>query len=255
MIYVAISNDVPLQLAKVLQRIITAKRQTPATHFTVAISGGSCCKNLSKALELLSKDSDDDRREQLLSNWDIFLVDERFVPPEHDDSNYRAVKADILPFLKSSSLHPIEYDCNSITLPESAARYDALLSSFSYRFDCVFLGIGPDGHTASLFPTHPLLAETAKKVCFIADSPKPPAERITLSLPILNDDDSAVVFVATGSEKKEIVTNVLSDNNSRKYPCGLVAKRNGKLSNNDIYWVVDEAAAPAAKAEQAVLLL
>ena len=98
------------------------------------------------------------------------------------------------------------------------------------------LGMGPDGHTCSLFPGHDLLNEKEKIVAPIKDSPKPPLERVTLTLPVLNSA-KAVAFVSTGDGKKEMIKNVLKDKNEA-FPASRVCPLKG-----DLFWIVDKPAA------------
>jgi 6-phosphogluconolactonase len=106
------------------------------------------------------------------------------------------------------------------------------------RFDLILLGIGPDGHTASLFPNHPVLGETQRWVLPVMDSPKPPPIRITMTLPVINNARS-VLFVAAGGKKAKILSRVLNPTGKRQpLPSQRVKPSDGKLG-----WFLDRAAA------------
>jgi len=99
------------------------------------------------------------------------------------------------------------------------------------------LGCGPDGHTCSLFPGHELLRETVGWILPIEDSPKPPAKRITLSLPVVHAA-SKIGFVAAGEGKQDILQKIFDTEEGQSLPCGLVNEGGG----DKVSWFTDAAA-------------
>ncbi|KAK0269868.1 suppressor of los1-1 [Friedmanniomyces endolithicus] len=208
--------------------------------FRVALSGGSLPKTLAKALLTppTSPSSDDNDPKPDFSKWEIFYADERCVPLDHADSNHALLRSELLDkipqTLPQPKVHPI--DETYLDDPqEMADQYEKLLVSvFAARdsvklplFDLILLGCGPDGHTCSLFPDHPLLRETDAWVLSIADSPKPPAKRITLSLPVVLHA-AKIGFVATGEGKKGILKKIFETEEGGRLPCGLVNEGAGE---------------------------
>jgi len=112
-------------------------------------------------------------------------------------------------------------------------------------FDLILLGVGPDGHTASLFPDHPLLAEEERWVAWLDDSPKPPPTRITLTYPVINHA-SKVAFVATGEGKQDILAEIMDDPAKTSLP----ASRVRPAPHGHLYWFVDDAASAKVKYEK-----
>ncbi|KAG4430566.1 hypothetical protein IFR05_013948 [Cadophora sp. M221] len=214
--------------------------------FKVAVSGGSLPKTLAQAL--LSKPPSSSSPDDAIKfdKWEIFFADERAVPLDHEDSNYRLLKDELLDKIPAEMgkpvVHPIDV-AHLDDVQEIADQYEQLLvKSFASRdsvklpiFDLLLLGCGPDGHTCSLFPGHALLRETAAWVAPIEDSPKPPPKRITLSLPVVTHGVK-IAFVATGGGKKEIMKQIFEGGNG--LPCALVNEGARERAS----WFVDNAA-------------
>jgi 6-phosphogluconolactonase len=205
--------------------------------FRVALSGGSTPRAL---YEMLSRPP---FREQI--DWRrarIFFVDERCVPPDHERSNYRLAKKHLLDPLRVPRANT--FRMRGEEEPRLAARaYEELLENEfgradrTPRFDFVLLGLGSDGHTASLFRETRALAERKKRV--VANYvPKLREWRLTLTLPVLNAS-RRVVFLVVGEEKRAAASSVLRrKRGSKSLPASLVRPTRGSL-----LWIVDEAVA------------
>lgn len=117
---------------------------------------------------------------------------------------------------------------------ECAIRESFDLDTGIPSFDLLLLGVGPDGHTASLFPGHSLLNETDRLITFITDSPKPPPMRITMTLPLINHARHSI-FAVPGSGKAEIIKKIFVDNED--LPAGRVK------ALEKVHWLLDEQSA------------
>jgi 6-phosphogluconolactonase len=245
------SFDDPEVLAKNLRAfVLSAQNESIARHdtFRVAVSGGSLPKTLAKALLPDGDPSNPEDRCQF-DKWEIFYADERAVPFDHEDSNHKLVKEELLDKIDTEKLgKPEVFPIDTKYLDdvqEMADQYEqTLVSRFAARdsvripmFDLLLLGCGPDGHTCSLFPGSPLLRETEAWVLPIFDSPKPPPKRITLSLPVASHGIK-IGFVATGGGKKEIMKKIFDSEEGRQLPCGLV----NEFAQERVSWFTDSAA-------------
>jgi 6-phosphogluconolactonase len=242
-------------LAKDLrQYILAAQQEALQRHdrFRIAVSGGSLPKTLAKAL--LTEPAGDGQKADAasdfeLGSWDVFFADERCVPLDHEDSNYRLVKEEWLDHIPEGSPKPTVHAIDTTVLDdpaEAADRYEQdLVKEFAQRdsvripmFDLILLGCGPDGHTCSLFPGHPLLLENEAWILSITDSPKPPSNRITFSLPVASHGIK-IAFVATGAGKKDILKKIFdTEEGQNTLPSGMINQRAGER----VTWFVDDAA-------------
>jgi 6-phosphogluconolactonase len=190
--------------------------------FSVALSGGS----LPGLLASLATTTDLDRHDPpSFDKWHVILADERMVPIDHPDSNLgelnRVALSQLpippshiygprLPGSKDSGDAPEDEDDQAIASEYDATIRRGALVHTAGALDLAVLGFGPDGHTCSLFPHHPLLTlcDDSVWVASISDSPKPPPRRITLTLSMLNRSTRSVIFCGAGSSKSPILQQV-----------------------------------------------
>jgi 6-phosphogluconolactonase len=170
---------------------------------------------------------------------DVFWADERAVPPTDPESNYALARSLWLDSVHAPADRVHRMPADGSDLAAAARDYDADLRRVVGErpvLDLVLLGMGPDGHVASLFPGHALLGETTRNVATVLDSPKPPPRRLTLTLPVLTAA-RVVVIGAVGASKAGIVRRAIEEADSR-LPAALVARGAARA-----VWLLDAAAA------------
>jgi 6-phosphogluconolactonase len=207
-------------------------------RFTVALAGGSTPKAL---YSLLATNA--------ALPWDrmyFFFGDERHVPPDHPESNYRMARETLLSKVPILASNIFRVSAENPDASQAAQSYEQTLRHFFQtplgsfpRFDLILLGMGPDGHTASLFPATKALQERSRLV--VANwVEKFKTDRITLTLPVLNNA-AMVMFLVGGQDKAETLKEVLEGSQPADLlPSKLICPTDGKL-----IWLVDQAAAAA----------
>lgn len=201
---------------------------------SVALAGGSTPRAMNALLAAAP------RRDAVA--WDrvrFFFGDERCVPPDHDDSNYRMTRESLFGPLGIPDGHVFRMRGEDEAHAAAAAYTDVLAREFGAqpRFDVLYLGMGPDGHTASLFPgTIAAIDDTQRAVANWVD--KFSTWRITLTPHVINAA-AQVVITCGGAAKAAVLADVLEGpHDPDRYPVQLVAPRNGEL-----LWLIDAAAA------------
>ena len=198
----------------------------------IAISGGSTPK---AAFHLLADPTQPWLERMPWDKLDLYWVDERTVPPDHPDSNYRMTKEAMLDFvpLKPEQIHRMEGELD----PEvAAARYESLLRNTfrlegaeTPRFDLIGLGMGDDGHTASIFPHTDAIHEMGRLVT-ANQVPQKDTWRITLTWPVINQG-SSVFFLIGGKNKEELVKEVFTGpRDPERLPSQLIWPASGILT-------------------------
>ena len=155
---------------------------------------------------------------------DVFWGDERAVPPDHPESNYRLADELLLERVGIDRARVHRMPADGADLDAGARAYEAELVRVlgdPPRFDVVLLGVGPDGHVCSLFPGHPALRETSRRVVAVTDSPKPPPGRLTLTLAAL---DGAEIYVAAFGPSKAVVVREALTTPASPLPVALAAR-------------------------------
>ena len=210
-------------------------------HFSVALSGGSTPKSL---YALLANKGDTFRVQVPWDKVHFFWGDERHVPPDHPDNNYRMAHEAMFSKVPVPTAHIRRIEGENPDADTAAVAYEQTLrdhfrlqSGQLPRFDLVLLGMGPDGHTASLFPGTQALHEQQRLV--VANwVEKFNTFRITFTVPVLNNA-AAVVFLVSGEDKTDMLRTVLEgEKQPEHYPSQFIRPTNGEL-----LWLVDEAAA------------
>jgi 6-phosphogluconolactonase len=239
-------SDVSIQLLPDLEAIshkaaeiflnLSRSSLSSKESFTVALSGGSTPRRF---YHLLGFDAC--RGEVESHRIHFFWVDERCVPQEHEESNFKTVYDALLSRVPvpEQNIHRIKGEAG----PEEAAKeYERAIRGFFGGtdlpvFDLIVLGMGEDGHTASLFPGSGALGEK-KRLAVPVYKEKPEIHRVTLTFPILNNA-SQVLFLVSGRSKSRVLAEVLEDEGKKScYPAGIVAPAHGKIT-----WLIDEEAA------------
>lgn len=191
-----------------VQRILQAAKEAIAKHgsFLVVLAGGSTPKSI---YQLLAKEQAD------WANWHVFHNDDRCLPVDHVERNSKMAREAWLNHvaIPQAQIHDIPAELGNI---EGAKAYAKILAGVR-AFDLVILGLGEDGHTASLFPGQAV--DNSADVVPVFNSPKPPADRVTMSQNRLNNTHE-VMFLVTGAGKQDAVNQWLK---GESIPATLIA--------------------------------
>ena len=238
----ALSNAAADEIVAIARESVAARGR-----FTIALSGGNTPRRTYELLATRHRDAIDWAR------TDIVFGDERFVPPDDSRSNYRMAREALLAHVpvRAERVHQVPIVAR---VYNAAAAYDLTLEQLvagsttrsasdvplASTIDLALLGVGPDGHTASLFPGSPAVGER-KRYALAVDAPttvQPAVPRITTTLPFLNGARIAMFLVA-GADKRPVIGQILAGGDSAlRYPAALIAARERTL------WMVEQSAMP-----------
>lgn len=244
----SLSDAAAAEIVAIAQASVAARGR-----FTIALAGGTTPRRTYELLAGRYHDAIDWRR------TDVMFGDERFVPPADERSNYHMVRDALLAYVPVADerVHPVPTDAPSVE--KAAEEYEQTLrrvlsdpqstaagptnpvADVPATVDLALLGMGPDGHTASLFPDSPALAERSRWVSAVGapTAVQPAVPRVTTTLPFL-DGARAAIFLVAGADKRRVLGEILSNVDlSPRYPAALVAPR-GRL-----VWLVELSALPA----------
>lgn len=232
------ADDVALEVARVIEEK-AAEAIAARARFHLALSGGRTPEAAYRHLAAMAAETGLD-----WSKVDLYWSDERMVPPDSADSNFAMAKRSLLGSVDVPAENIHVYDTSLPTASDTAKAFEdslkassALLQSNGYPvFDLIMLGLGDDGHTASLFPGHTeALASTAWVVGTTPGVLPPPVDRVTFTFPVLNNA-RLVLFIVAGENKASVVQRVLEDS-----PGVDSAPAAGVTQN--VRWLLDKGAA------------
>jgi 6-phosphogluconolactonase len=223
---------------RLITRIAEIQAEDPDRLVQLALTGGRIATSAYQRLAADGPDSGVD-----WTHVKLWWGDERFVPADSEDRNDRAALAALLPALPltDANLNPMPADDGQIGLDEAAAAYGAELGDTV--FDICLLGVGPDGHVASVFPDHPsfeISLDAVQPVIPVRDAPKPPPLRISVTHPVINRSIE-VWFTVSGAEKADAVGWAVTG--SKPVPAGRAGGRERTV------WLLDRAAAAQIPAD------
>lgn len=236
---VAIYSDVDTLSQEAARYVVRVASESITTHgrFTLALAGGSTPKKL---YGLLASEPYRDQIDWALT--EIFWSDERSVPPDNEESNYHLAQEALLSKvpISTAQIHRMPADAEdreqaSLTYIQEIQRVFGTNGIPS--FDLIQLGMGPEGHTASLFPHQASLHEQSRLIMPVT-VPKPPPPRLTFTPPLLNAA-THVLFLVAGQDKADALQAVLEgEYNPDEYPAQIIRPTQGEVT-----WMLDPAAA------------
>jgi 6-phosphogluconolactonase len=200
------AGDLATSVAGAFLRLLTV-RQSAGEVPQVVLTGGTIAERIHAEIARLAPTSDVD-----WSRVELFWGDERFVAADSDERNAREARESFLEVVgvDPGRVHEVPSTGEAATVADAATSYAETVRSVGRGgFQLVMLGVGPDGHVASLFPGHPQLDAHDAIAVPVIDSPKPPPERVTLTFEALNRAEE-VWFVVSGADKAEAVGRALA---------------------------------------------
>lgn len=216
---------------ELLTRLAGAQASGHEPH--IALTGGTIAEAVHQELARLAPATEVDWAKVV-----VWWGDERFVAPDSTDRNALGARAAFLDALGATQVHEMPATTDAADAEAGAAAYGEKLRALgSGEFEVVMLGVGPDGHIASLFPGQPQLDVTDRAAVAVTDSPKPPPERISLTYPTLNRA-RAVWLLVSGDGKSEAVAAALAaDGDVHATPA------RGVAGHDETVWFLDRDAA------------
>lgn len=224
------------EISEYFAQLLIEKINSSNDFFAMALSGGTTPKAIFEYLA---------RQHNNTINWDkvkFFWGDERCLPPNDPESNFKMANDSLLSKLQIPVENIFKIKGENDPLPE-ADRYSSeiqkriKIKSGYPQFDLIMLGLGEDGHTASIFPNQKKIL-TSDKICATAVHPSTRQKRITLTGSVIINA-ATVVFIVTGKNKSRIVELIINQkDNYKDYPASFIHPKDGEL-----YWLLDEDAA------------